>query len=1278
MSTKQSRRNRPQLPSLKPLSYAVLCVMHGLMPIQAMALDNNALPTNGQITSGSGHIDSAGNVLNVHQNSNQMIATWDTFNIGSGAQVNFLQPGSSAVALNRVTSSDASQILGQLNANGQVYLINPNGVLFGSSAQISVGGLVASSLDISDADFLAGRQVFNGDGNSAAVINQGTIHAADGGSVALLGGQVRNEGTVVARLGSVVLGGGEKITLDFNGDGLINMEVNEAGLAASVINQGLLQANGGRVALSARASDAMLSNVVNNEGVIEATSLQQRNGSIVLDGGDSGVVASSGVLDVSGRGEGERGGSVTMTGEYVGLFDDAVIDASGDAGGGTVLLGGDYQGSGPLQQASATYMGEDARISADALASGDGGKVILWSTDSTQFHGAISVIGGGEGGNGGLVETSGHVLDVSGTVNLRAVAGQGGTWLLDPYNINITSAASSGTSTDSPFTPNAGGSSTLSSATLNASLSEGANIIVQTSSGAGTSGDINVLDNVQAQGNATLTLQAHRNIKMTDTSITNADGASLNVSLLSNFNNSGNGSVALTNATIRTNGGDLTISGAVSPGTSHASTNVSNGVGVAIGGGTTLTTSGGNVNIRGATSSTLAADSSATAVNISGGSIIDAGGGNIDIVALQGSTSGTGDAFILTGGSSILTNGAGSIDISADNLGSGNGTRVYSTTNTIAATGSGDVTLRGNAASGFGVLICSTASGSTQNIEVGSGTLTLQGTSDSGRGLYLAASNSGALNLTAGAGGAIVLGGDSGGSYGTILNVTGSTASINLNSGGDITVEGNTSGGSTPALGLAASGSGSAGTPGAQININSSGGDVTLKADNSVVNTGGGSFRGMYLDASGDYSAIRVSTQGGNIRLDGNSISGRAVDLAPSGEGAVVDLSTTSGDILVSGNSTASYGGYGILLNSTGNSQGVSIATQTGDITLRGDSLGTSDAIALGGSGTASTNHISSQGGNILLDGHFHSPNASELDHGIALLGVTNTIETIGNGNVTLIGRSTGSGDGVDIYGSGKTLLSVENGALSITGQAVGANGLSMLTGQTEVRATGSGSVTLTGHSEQGNGIHFYPSSSSSSISLSTNTGNLSLTGSSNGGEDASGVFFRSGPNGISLSSSSGDISVTGTGGGAASGITFNGSSNGANSLVAGGSGNLTLTASSDAASALNFDSGNNNLQVRDGTLLIEADSPTGNYISHGSDTTSISASGSGAVVYRLGGLVNSSVLGASTEPTRGHLQRELAGGAWSRVLRPDYRLTLLDERVDEVSLEVAQLPAIE
>lgn len=1262
---------RRQRPTLKPLALAVLCAVHGLMPQHAMALDAGALPTNGQITSGSGGISQAGNVLDVTQNSQQLIATWERFNIGKDAQVNFHQPNASAVALNRVTASDASQILGQLNANGQVYLINPSGVLFGNGASVNVGGLVASTLDINDDDFKAGRLRFQGDGQRGAVINQGTLRAADGGSVALLGGEVRNEGAVIARMGSVVLGGGEKMTLDYNGDGLINLQVDEAAVGASVANRGLLQADGGTVLMSARTSDAMVGSVVNNEGVIEARSLQQRNGRIVLDGGDNGVVANSGVIDASGRGAGEHGGNVTLTGEYVGLFEQGRIDASGSTGGGTVLLGGDYQGSGPLHQATATYMGEDARIEANALGDGDGGKVILWSRDSTRFEGVISATGAGAG-KGGLVETSGNALDVTGLVNLAAASGQGGTWLLDPFNINITSGASNGTSSSSPFTPNAGRSSNLSSATLNASLSEGANIIVQTSSGAGTSGDINVLDNVKARGNASLTLIAHRNVNMNGTSISNADGKSLNVSMLSNFNNSGNGSIALNNATINTNGGNLTLGSAADPVNGYASTNVSNGTGVAISNGTRITTNGGDISLRGATSSTLASGASATAVNISG-STLDAGGGNINIIARQASTSGTGDAFILTGGSNLLTDGAGSIAISADNLGGGNGARVFSTSNNIAARGAGNVTLSGNAVSGFGVLVCSTAAGSTQNLSVASGTLTVKGSSASNRGLYVAASGTGAVNLRGDNGGRIVLGGDSGGSYGTALNVTGASASINLTSAGDITVEGNTTGGSTPALALIAAGNGNANTPGSRINIASSAGDVRLKADNAVINTGSGSFRALYLDASGDYSNIRVNSASGNLVLEGTSASGRGVDIAPSGRGAAIDLGSDSGDVLISGTSSNSWGGYGIFLNSTGSSRGVAITTGTGNITLRGDSVGTSDAIALGGSGTASTNRISSNGGNILLDGHFHSPNNDELDHGIALLSVTNIIQTTGSGNVSLVGRATAAGDAIDFYSSGINRLSVENGTLSLDGSAVAAHGISMLTGQTDLRATGSGSISLQGYSQQANGIHFYPSSAGSSVTIATQDGAISLNGRSDGGANGNGVFLRTGPNGVMIQSAGGDISLSGTGSNGATGITFNGSGSGANSLIAAGHGNLTLTARSDSGTALNFASGSNLLQVDDGVLLIDADSDSGAYIVHSSDSTTLTANG-GAVVQRLGGLVNATLLERSSADVRGYQQKQMANANWSQVLYPDYRQTPLQPQLDQIHLDLALL----
>lgn len=1209
-------------PLLHPLSHAVITALCCLYAGQALALDAGALPTNGQVTAGSGAISQSGNVMTVTQNSDRMVATFGTYNVGSGAQVNYVQPSSSSVAMNLVTSSDASQIMGQINANGQVYLINPSGILFGQGAAVNVGGLVASALPISEANFMAGNAVFDASGSApGTVINKGTITAADGGYVALLGAQVRNEGVVIAKLGRIMLGAGEKVTLDFNGDGLINMEVNDAAAGAAATNQGLLQANGGTVIMSARSSDALLSNVVNNEGVIEATSLQNRNGTVLLDGGNAGIVADSGAIDVSGRNAGETGGTVKALGQYVGVFDGARIDASGDAGGGTVLIGGNYQGSGTEHQADSTFMGANASIRADAINSGDGGRVVLWSTGSTEFYGDISVLGGGQAGAGGVVETSGHDLDAWGSVNLSAASGKGGSWLIDPYNINITSAASSGSTSTSPFTSSGPSSSTLSSATLNSSLSEGANVLVVTTNVGGTSGDINVLDNIKGVGNASLTLQAHRNIIMSGKTISSGAGKTLNVSLFSNFSGNGNGSVSLTDSVISTNGGAFRISGGTDPNTGYAS-GQSGAFGVSLN-NTTISASGGDVSIRGAIAST-----------------------------------GTGDAVVITGGSNITTSGAGRISIEGNNLGSGNGTRIFSTNNTIAATGSGDVTITGNATSGFGVLICSTAATSAQSISTGSGNLTIQGNAGAGRGTYLAASGNGIVNLSAASGGNIAVTGSSTGSYGTVLNSTGAGSVIGIATAGNISLNGSTSGGTTPALGLISSGNGTSSATASKINIASSGnGNVNITANNSVVNTATSSFRGLFMDGSGAFASINVGTQAGSLTLDGTSYSGRGLDIAPSGANAAINISAASGPILISGNSTSSFGGYGIFFNSTGSSVGVNVTTTTGDITLRGDSIGTSDAIALGGDATASTNRISSQGGNITLNGYFHSPNAPELDHGIAILSVNNVIQTTGTGNITMTGTATDQGNGVSFYNGGNTLVSVQDGALSINGNGVYNDGIGFLTGMATIQATGGGSVSLNGTSAQASGIEIFPSTAASNVNISTVTGALSLTGTSGAGSAAPALAIHSvaGSSGISIQSASGDIALKGSTAGSGEAVAIIGSSTAAtNTIATGGSGNMNISATGSGSYGLRFDGGTNNLTVADGTLFIKASAGGGTAFGQSADLTTIAATGSGSVIKDFGGLLSNVLTDPTTASTTTTVQSAMTGGDWMAPIADD------------------------
>ncbi len=288
------------------------------------------LPTGGTVSAGSGSIAQSGAAMTVTQNTGNLAINWRTFDIGENASVTFLQPNATAIALNRVLGSEGSQILGQLKGNGQVWVLNPNGVLFGSSAQVDVGGLVASTLGLSDADFMAGKRAFSGSGGS--VINQGSLN---GGYVALLGESVRNEGIIAAHLGTAALAAGNKVTLDFNGDALLNVQVDEGALHALADNRGLIQADGGTVLMTARAKDALLDTAVNNTGIIRARTVENRDGRILLIGDmQSGSANIAGTLDASAPDDG-NGGFIETSAAHVNVADTAVITtkaANGQSG----------------------------------------------------------------------------------------------------------------------------------------------------------------------------------------------------------------------------------------------------------------------------------------------------------------------------------------------------------------------------------------------------------------------------------------------------------------------------------------------------------------------------------------------------------------------------------------------------------------------------------------------------------------------------------------------------------------------------------------------------------------------------------------------------------------------------------------------------------------------------------------------------------------------------------------------------------------------------------
>lgn len=286
---------------------AVAALMMGFGGV-AHALDPGTLPTGGNVTHGNATISQSGNVMNIHQSSDRIITNWNTFNIGENATVNFHQPSSSSAALNRIQDNNPSQILGNLNANGQVYLINPNGILFGQNAQVDVGGLIASTLEISDQDFLNNTLNFKNLGLSDGQIkNLGTIRAK-GGVVALIANQVTNQGTIHADHGNVALAAGNQVTLDFTGDGLMTVTVEQGVIDALAQNGGLIQADGGFVIMTTQAQNDIYKNVVNNTGIIQAQTLENKDGKIMLMGGmTQGQTIAGGTLDASAPNGGDGG-----------------------------------------------------------------------------------------------------------------------------------------------------------------------------------------------------------------------------------------------------------------------------------------------------------------------------------------------------------------------------------------------------------------------------------------------------------------------------------------------------------------------------------------------------------------------------------------------------------------------------------------------------------------------------------------------------------------------------------------------------------------------------------------------------------------------------------------------------------------------------------------------------------------------------------------------------------------------------------------------------------
>ena len=501
-----------------------------VMVLLTMALGGTAvqaMPSGGDIRSGQGSISQDGKNMTVLQNSDRMAIDWTKFDIAKDETVRYAQPDRNAISLNRVTGGQQSVIAGNLNANGNVVLVNPNGVVFTKNSSVDVGGLVASTARLNDEamkNFGNGKDSLGlslDKDSTAAVINEGQIKA-QGGLVALHAANVENKGTITNEGGTLAMAAAKNLTLSAADDDKLNFTVDGDLAKAQALNSGSLKADGGYVVMTAKSAGDVLSTVVNNSGTIEAKTLRKNEkGQILLDGGDNGQVEVSGTLDASGIEAGQDAGNIKVIGQKTVVHDNTNLLAKGDV-------------------------------------------------------------------NGGKIETSGDVLDLGDNLNIDAkgVNGKAGEWLLDPLDVIIAdknndptgtdsySNAEKKTAGDSDFTNGSASidyndpeATTANAASVNSAvtwiytetvenmLNNGTNVTIQA---AATNGSANIIVkndiDKTAGGDATFTLDAMRNITV-DGNITSKVGK-LKVVLNADSDGDKIGAVII-NKDIKTNGGDF-------------------------------------------------------------------------------------------------------------------------------------------------------------------------------------------------------------------------------------------------------------------------------------------------------------------------------------------------------------------------------------------------------------------------------------------------------------------------------------------------------------------------------------------------------------------------------------------------------------------------------------------------------------------------------------------------------------------------------------------------
>jgi filamentous hemagglutinin family protein len=426
-------------------------LLSGLLPAALVC----AAPVGGGVSAGSGSIAQNGNTTTIQQNSDRLAINWNSFNIGANESVRFNQPGAHAIALNRVLGQDPSQILGNLSANGQVFILNPNGVLFGNGAQVNVGGLVATTMKLSDNDFMNGngKYVFTPGGVAgASVVNQGEI-TANGGYIALLAPKVINEGKLIADGGNVTMAAGTEMTLTLAAHSLLTLSIDQGAVDALAANHQLIQADGGVVLLSSKGQDAVLSGVVNNTGVIQARTVSNQNGEIRLMA-HGGTAMVDGELDASAS-AGGNGGFIDTSGGKVKIADSVQVTTAAANGqtGMWLIDPNDFviaNSGGDIMATTLSAMLGGTNVTFKTVNDGHAGNGDIFVNDAVSWNSAntltleaernINLNAAINAGQGGLTLNAVNTISAPAAVNVKTFTLNGGNWMQNSSNLAAFSA----------------------------------------------------------------------------------------------------------------------------------------------------------------------------------------------------------------------------------------------------------------------------------------------------------------------------------------------------------------------------------------------------------------------------------------------------------------------------------------------------------------------------------------------------------------------------------------------------------------------------------------------------------------------------------------------------------------------------------------------------------------------------------------------------------------------------------------------------------------------